>query len=132
MTVSQYLREIGERATLGTWHVGFSDGSGAGEDADGYYITTGSPKNPNDDTVVVRAGSDDRGVPRGVVRKEDATAIVVARNLWEQMVEVVARRDLPSLSRPDDIHIWCDAQGIHVRVSPRVRTINQVQCPPKR
>jgi len=91
------LENAARAATPGPWNVGFSDGSGAGEDRDGFYITT-PDKYPEDGAVneaaVVSAAADSWGIGQGVRRSEDATYIALANpsTVLELLAEIKALR----------------------------------------
>lgn len=78
---------MASKHTPGPWRVGFTDGSGTGEDGTGCYILAGDDENF---VAVVEGGKDD-GVPYGVVTLDDARLIALAPEMLEAIQAVFDR-----------------------------------------
>ncbi len=76
MTIPNAKPRAGEH-TKGPWKIGYSDGSGCGENGEGFYIVA-----PNSHPVV-RGGLDDWGIPKGIDLEANARRIVAAVNAAE-------------------------------------------------
>ena len=82
------IRKRCEAATKGKWRHGFTDRSGvAEEDAYGGYIMQ-RKKSP---AHVIRGGTDDWGIPVGVLKKEDGDFIAHSRTDIPDLLDEIDR-----------------------------------------
>jgi hypothetical protein len=76
--------------TKGPWRIGYSDGSGSGENGEGIYIVA-----PNA-YPVVRGGMDDWNIPKGIELEADARRIVACVNACEGIATTFLEHEVES------------------------------------